>query len=85
MRIVYRRDPAKVLRRIQRAKAEDIMGSIQGVAANPSAPNKNIRPLKGVPGGFRVRVGDWRVSYAVDHEQQVIEVFEVAPRGGAYR
>jgi mRNA interferase RelE/StbE len=85
MRIVYRRDPVKALRRMQRAKAEDITRSIERIAADPSAPNNNIRPPQGVPGGFRVCLGDWRVSYTVDHENQVVEVFEIAPRGGAYR
>jgi mRNA interferase RelE/StbE len=85
MRIVYRRDPVKVMRRMQRAKAEDITRSIEQIAADPFAPNNNVRPLRGVSRGFRARVGDWRVSYAVDSEKQVVEVFEIAPRGGAYR
>jgi mRNA interferase RelE/StbE len=59
--------------------------AIKRIAADPSAPNNNVRPLKGVPSGFRVRVGDWRVSYTIDREARVIDVFEVAPRGGAYR
>ena len=84
-KVTYRRDPAKALRRMQRAKAEDIMAAVERVAADPWAPNNNLRPLKGVPNGFRVRVGDWRVSYTIDREAQVLDVFEVAPRGGAYR
>jgi len=85
MRVTYGRDPVKALRRMQRAKAEDIMGGIERVAADPSAPNNNVRPLKGVSNGFRIRVGDWRASYTVDWDAAVIDVFEIAPRGGAYR
>jgi mRNA interferase RelE/StbE len=84
-KVAYRRDPAKALRRMQRAKAKDIMAAVERVAADPWAPNNNLRPLKGVPNGFRVRVGDWRVSYTIDREAKVLDVFEVAPRGGAYR
>jgi mRNA interferase RelE/StbE len=84
-KITYRRDAVKALRGMQRAKADDIIAAIERVAADLSAPNNNLRPLKGVPNGFRIRVGDWRVSYTVDREAQVIDVFEVAPRGGAYR
>ena len=80
MEITYRRDPVKALRRMQRAKAEDIMAAIERVAADPSAPNNNVRPLTGVPNGFRVRIGDWRASYTVDRDAAVIEVFEIAPR-----
>ena len=85
MRVIYRRDPVKALRRMQRAKAEDITGAVERVAVNPWASDNNLRPLKGVPNGFRLRVGDWRVSYTVDRDAAVIDVFEIAPRGGAYR
>jgi mRNA interferase RelE/StbE len=84
-KIVYRRDPVKVLRRVQPAKAGDITGAVERIAADPSAPNHNVKPLRGISNGFRVRVGDWRVSYTIDREARVIDVFEVAPRGGAYR
>lgn len=85
MEIVYRRDPLKALRRIQPAKVTDIRVAIARIAVDPSAPNNNIKPLSGVPNGYRVPVGDWRISYTVDRRANVIEVFEIAPRGGAYR
>jgi mRNA interferase RelE/StbE len=85
MEIEYRRDPLKALRRMQRAKAEDILAVVDRVAADPFARNANIKPLRGVPNGYRVRVGDWRVSYTLDRATGMIEVFEIAPRGGAYR
>lgn len=70
---------------MQRAKADDIFEALDRIAADPFARNNNVKPLKGVPNGYRVRVGDWRVSYIFDRHANVIEVFEVAPRGGAYR
>ena len=44
---------------MQPAKAKDIREAIDKVAADPTAPNNNLRALKGVPNGFRIRVGDW--------------------------
>jgi mRNA interferase RelE/StbE len=85
MDVRYRRDPLKVLRKMQRAKAEDILSRMARIAASPGASDNNVLPLKGVPNGFRLRVGDWRVSYTIDRVAGVIDVFEVAPRGGAYR
>ncbi len=70
---------------MQPAKGADIRAALARVAADPSAANNNLRPLKGVPQGFRLRVGDWRVSYTLDRAAGVIDVFEIAPRGGAYR
>jgi hypothetical protein len=60
------------------------------MAADPTAPNNNLRALKGVPNGFRNRVGAnlksrWRVSYTLDRRTGVTSVFEIAPREGAYR
>ena len=70
---------------MQPAKARDIRQAITGVAADPSAAHPNLRPLKGVPNGFRIRVGDWGVSYILDRAAGILDVFEIAPRGGAYR
>ena len=83
--IVIARDAGKVLVRMQPAKAKDIREAIDKVAADPTAPNNNLRALKGVPNGFRIRVGGWRVSYTLDRQAGVMSVFEIAPRGGAYR
>ena len=85
MQIVIARDARKALSRMQPSKASDIRQAIARVAADLSSRNLNLRPLRGVPNGFRIRVGDWRVSYTIDRQAQVIDVFEVAPRGGAYR
>lgn len=70
---------------MQPAKAGQIRAAIDRVSADPSAPNNNLLPLKGVPNGFRVRVGDWRVSYTLDRDAGLMSIFEIAPRGGAYR
>jgi mRNA interferase RelE/StbE len=85
VQIVIARDAGKALARMQPAKARDIREAIDKVAADPTAPNNNIRALAGVPNGFRIRVGDWRVSYTLDHRGGVMNVFEIAPRGGACR
>ena len=84
MRIEFRRDPLKALRGMQRAKAEDIFAALDRIAADPLRAI-NVKPLRGVPSGYRARVGDWRVSYMLDRGAEVIEVFEIVPRGGAYR
>jgi mRNA interferase RelE/StbE len=85
MDVEYARGAQKALRRMQQAKATDIMDAIDRIADDPHAANNNIRPLAGVPDGFRVRIGDWRASYTLDHKTGKLKVFEVAPRGGAYR
>jgi mRNA-degrading endonuclease RelE of RelBE toxin-antitoxin system len=70
---------------MQPAKAADIRAAIAKVATEPFAKNNNVKPLAGRPNAYRLRVGDWRVSYAIDRSADLLEVFEIAPRGGAYR
>ncbi|HEX4080877.1 MAG TPA: type II toxin-antitoxin system RelE/ParE family toxin [Rhizomicrobium sp.] len=85
MQILIARSAVKALRRMQPAKARDIREAIDRVAADPLAPNNNVKALKGIRDGYRIRVGDWRVSYVTDSASQALKVFEIAPRGGAYR
>ena len=34
---------------------------------------------------FRIRVGDWRIIYAIEDEQLIILILTVAPRSGTYK
>lgn len=46
----------------------------------------DIAPLKGrLQGSFRLRVGGYRVIFTIDHDEQIISVAAVVPRGSAYR
>ena len=78
-------EPAAWERRMQPAKARAIREAIDRVAANPSGQHADLRPLANVPDGYRVRVGDWRVSCTLDRNAGILDVFEIDPRGGAYR
>jgi len=85
MQIEFSRSAVKALRDMQRAKALDIRAALDRVAADPFSPNNNLAPLTGVPQGYRLRIGDWRASYRIDRRNKLMIVFEIAPRGGAYR
>lgn len=86
LQIVWKRDALKALMGMQRKRAMAIRAKCQEIAdAPPPGRHANLRSLVGVPNGYRVRFGDWRVSFTIDDDTGVMEVFEVAPRGGAYR
>jgi mRNA interferase RelE/StbE len=42
----------------------------------------NVKKLKGDPGLYRLRVGDWRAVYTID--RQVINIIRIQSRGGVY-
>lgn len=82
--IEYTRDAAKALKSMPKTTAVLIMQKVSALAADPFAPNNNVKKLVNRP-ECRLRVGDWRVLYAVHEGKLVIEVIRIAPRGGAYQ
>lgn len=86
-RLTWKHNALKNLMRMQPKRAVAIREKCQEIAAAPppTGQHSNLRSLAGVPNGYRVRFGDWRVSFTIDRETDVMEVFEVASRGGAYR
>jgi mRNA interferase RelE/StbE len=81
--IEYTRDAAKALKSMPRPTAALIVQKVAALAADPFAPNNNVKKLVNRP-ECRLRVGDWRVLYAVHEGKLVIEVIRIAPRGGVY-
>jgi len=82
--IEYTRDAAKALKSMPKTTAVLIMKKVSALAVDPFAPNNNVKKLVNRP-ECRLRVGDWRILYAVHEGKLVIEVIRIAPRGGAYQ
>jgi len=72
---VLRRSPANVARLI-RAKLDEL-------AEDPTALRRNVKALRGRP-GYRLRVGDWRVIFELDHEKRRLVVLDIGPSGDIY-
>jgi mRNA interferase RelE/StbE len=72
---VLRRSPANVARLIR--------GKLEELANEPTALRRNVKALQGRP-GYRLRAGDWRVIFEVDHEKRRLVVLDVGPRGHVY-
>jgi mRNA interferase RelE/StbE len=49
------------------------------------ARHGDVKKLQGVGGEYRLRVGDWRVRFALVEGGAVVVVLRVLPRGEAYR
>ena len=83
-KIIFKKEAAKSLDKLQRNVAKSIREKLIAIAANPYAEHPNARKLQGRD-GYRLRVGDWRVIYEIQNEQMVILVLRIAPRGEVYR
>ncbi len=75
----YRRLDKNTKLRIRKALRE--MGDLE----NPTS-HRQAKPLLGeLKGFYRLRVGDYRVIFAVLWEEKTIAVVNLAPRGDAYK
>lgn len=82
--VEYSKSARKALKTMPRNTAKLILEKIEAVAADPFAPNHNVRKLTNHP-GFRLRVGDWRVVYLIHEQALLIAVVRIAPRGEVYQ
>ena len=78
----YGREALRSLARIDSATSLRIQSKVRQLADDPASLANNIKAMKGAPGLWRLRVGDWRVVYTETLE--VVLVSRVAPRGSAY-
>ena len=83
-RILFAKQADKALRKMPRNTAQSVREKLDQLAEDPFARNLNVTRLQGRP-GYRLRVGDWRVIYEIEHDQLIILVLRIAPRGGVYR
>jgi mRNA interferase RelE/StbE len=83
-RVRFGRDAAKALARMPQDQAKRIRTGIDRLARDPRALNLDVKRLKGRR-GFRLRIGDWRVIYEIDAEEETIDIVRVRPRGSAYQ
>ena len=80
----YSKNAIRTMQKLPNNIRNKIDTKVSALAANPMASNKNVTPLKGLPGS-RLRVGDWRVSFEIDHSQRWLHVSHVGPRGEDYK
>jgi len=81
--IIIHRESEKVLRKLPAKLVKRIWARIRELESDPRPIG--CKKLVGDQNLYRLRVGDWRITYAVEENKLMIVVLEIAPRGGAYR
>lgn len=88
--IYLARQPEKLLKnkKFPRDVRQRLDVAILSLANHPRPAG--CRPLTGKRFGehdnlYRIRSGDWRISYAIEESEKSILIIEIAPRGIAYR
>ena len=85
MRLVFGPDALRDLKGLERKLAERILRRMEQVAADPFGRHPQAKPLQGEGRRFRLRIGNWRVLYVVDRDQDAVEVVRIKSRQGAYK
>lgn len=81
--IIIDRKAQRALRRLPKDVLKHISQHIQDLRLNPRPAG--CRKLSGTEELYRIRVGDWRIVYAIEDERLVILIINIGPRGSIYR
>jgi mRNA interferase RelE/StbE len=81
--IIIHRKAEKILKRLDGDTLERIRRAIRGLAIEPRP--KGVKKLAGYDNLYCLRVGDWRIIYAIEEEMLIVLVLEISTRGVAYR
>lgn len=73
----------RYLAKLPRRERERILDGLLGLAADPFVGD--VAKLKGSLGGYRLRVGRWRIIFAVDGEARAVIIAGIGPRGDVYK
>ncbi|SMC64323.1 type II toxin-antitoxin system RelE family toxin [Sporomusa malonica] len=83
--ISWSKQALNYLQRLDKPTIKRIIDHVEWLAEDPKAPTLDIKPLTGIPGHFRLRVGKFRVIYTIDNEIRLVSVSHVLPRGEVYK
>lgn len=81
-RIEFSPAAARQLRKLDRAVLEDVRDAIEGLGEEPRP--HGCRKLSGHDGLYRVRVGDYRIVYAVFDQLLLVLVLKIGNRAEVY-
>jgi mRNA interferase RelE/StbE len=82
-RIQLKREAEKAIRHLPKDLARRIAAAIDGLAENPRPPG--CKKLVAQDNLFRVRVGDWRIIYAIFDRELIVLIVDISPRGSGFR
>ncbi len=82
-RLLLKPSVEKDLRSLPKGTLQRLITRIEGLAQEPM-PRQSVK-LTGAERLYRLRVGDYRIIYGVDHDARLVTVHYVRHRKEAYR
>jgi len=81
--VIIHRKAEKTIKQLRGEMLERIRQAIRSLAENPRPVG--YKKMIGYDNLYRIRVGDWHIIYAIEDDELIVLVLEIAPRGGIYR
>ena len=81
-RVVLAKSVNHDVRALQKRELDRILVALRALADNPFPPRS--RKLTGSESTYRIRVGDYRIIYEVDHAGNEVNVHHIRHRKDAY-
>jgi len=81
--IAFHSDTLKQLQRLPRDIFEVALQTIIGLSKEPRPTG--AKKLVGSRNDWRVRIGQYRIVYEIDDDEQLLTIYMVAKRSDAYR
>ena len=76
------RKALKEIRNLPSRDRERLLEAIRNLSSSPFVGD--VKPVKGVKGVFRLRIGDYRLSYTINFEKIEIAILKVGRREAFY-
>lgn len=84
MAVTYSKQALKYLRKMPRAKAEDVMSAVREIDEDRAAFRGNLIKMTNSP-YHRLRIGDYRAILDIDDGKLVVLVLKIGTRGDVYK
>ena len=81
--VIIHRKAEKIIKRLDGDILERIRRAIRELTYEPRP--SGVKKLVGHENLYRIRVGDWRIIYAIEDDKLIVLVLEISPRGAVYR
>ncbi|MBD2848672.1 type II toxin-antitoxin system RelE/ParE family toxin [Paenibacillus sp. IB182496] len=83
--IEFYKNALKYLQKLDKPTRTRITHSLQLLCDHPFHPELDIKRMKGTSEEYRLRVGSYRIVYAVEDYRLLIQVIKIGSRGDIYK
>lgn len=82
-KLIYHKSAVKFIAKLDKTSQERIVTGLKGLLSNPT--EGDIKILQGYRDLYRLRIGNYRVIFSINHQEQIIYIQAIGNRGDIYK